>query len=71
MLLSWTSLNPADLVARMTSTFSKFYDFKTFEDFMKRVSTTCLLTLPTSLRLGRSEGKKIEQIHSLFACLRI
>ena len=39
MLVSWTSLNPMDLVQRMNS-FGKDWDFNfnSFEDFMKRVS---------------------------------
>ena len=35
--MSWTSLYPSKLVRQMSS-FSKYFDFKTFEDFMKRVS---------------------------------
>ena len=39
MLVSWTSLNPMDLVQKMNS-FGKDWDFNfnSFEDFMKRVS---------------------------------
>ena len=37
MLLSWTTLNPMQLVRAM-SAFSKYFDFKSFEEYMRRVS---------------------------------
>ena len=39
MMLSWTSLNPGTLVQQMSS-FDKYFNFKTFEKFMKQVSMT-------------------------------
>ena len=37
MMLSWTSLNPSVLVQQMNS-FDKYFNFKSFEKFMKQVS---------------------------------
>jgi len=37
MMLSWTSLNPSILVQQMNS-FDKYFNFKSFEKFMKQVS---------------------------------
>ncbi len=37
MLLSWTSLNPLKLLRQMAA-FSKFFNVKSFEEYMKRVS---------------------------------
>lgn len=38
MLLSWTTLNPMQLVRAMNA-FSPYFDFKSFEEYMRRVST--------------------------------
>lgn len=37
MLLSWTTLNPMQLVRAMNA-FSPYFDFKSFEEYMRRVS---------------------------------
>jgi hypothetical protein len=37
MLVSWPTLNPMKLVKAMTA-FAEFWDFKSFEENMKRVS---------------------------------
>ena len=37
MLLSWTTLNPMQLVKAMNA-FSQYFDFRSFEEYMKRVS---------------------------------
>ena len=37
MPVSWTTLNPMKLVRAMTAIFS-YYDFQSFEEYMRRVS---------------------------------
>ena len=37
MLLSWTTLNPMKLVRAMGA-FSPYFDFRSFEEYMRRVS---------------------------------
>ena len=37
-MLSWTSLDP-DRLLRHFEKYEKFFDFKSFEEFMKRVSS--------------------------------
>ncbi len=38
MPLSWTSLNPLQLLRQMGETTKYFFDFQAFEEYMKRVS---------------------------------
>ena len=40
MLLSWTTLNPMKLVRAMNA-FSPYFDFKSFEEYMRRVRESC------------------------------
>ena len=62
MLLSWTTLNPMQLVKAMNA-FSKYFDFQSFEQYMKEVSTTimssfrpCRITKITSDERARTHG---------------